>query len=34
MEKLRQAGYNQDFSSLESGVEDYVRNYLSNRNYY
>ncbi|HEU4607650.1 MAG TPA: ADP-glyceromanno-heptose 6-epimerase [Chitinophagaceae bacterium] len=34
MEKLRKAGYNQAFSSLEAGVEDYVRNYLSNRNYY
>jgi ADP-L-glycero-D-manno-heptose 6-epimerase len=29
MKKLREAGYTQDFYSLEEGVEDYVRNYLS-----
>lgn len=28
MEKLRAAGYNADFHSLEWGVADYVRNYL------
>jgi len=28
MEKLRAAGYQQPFSSLEAGVEDYVKNYL------
>ena len=28
MNKLRQAGYDAPFSSLEEGVEDYVRNYL------
>jgi ADP-L-glycero-D-manno-heptose 6-epimerase len=34
MAKLRAAGYNQPFYSLETGVEDYVRNYLSKGNYY
>ena len=29
MEKLIEAGYPNDFYSLEEGVEDYVRNYLS-----
>ena len=29
MEKLKEAGYPNDFYSLEEGVEDYVRNYLS-----
>lgn len=28
MSKLRQAGYDSPFSSLEEGVDDYVRNYL------
>lgn len=28
MQKLRLAGYNQPFYSLEEGVDDYVRNYL------
>lgn len=28
MEKLREAGYQKDFYSLEKGIEDYVRNYL------
>jgi ADP-L-glycero-D-manno-heptose 6-epimerase len=28
MDKLRQAGYDAPFSSLEEGVEDYVRHYL------
>lgn len=28
MQKLKHAGYNKPFSSLESGVEDYVKNYL------
>ena len=28
MEKLRKAGYSQPFTSLEQGVDDYVRNYL------
>lgn len=34
MEKLRQAGFKEDFYSLEDGVNDYVRNYLSKKNYY
>ncbi len=29
MKKLRDAGYSADFFSLEDGVDDYVRNYLS-----
>lgn len=29
MEKLRKAGYEQEFASLESGVDDYVRQYLT-----
>lgn len=28
MDKLRQAGYQEEFYSLEAGVEDYVQNYL------
>jgi ADP-L-glycero-D-manno-heptose 6-epimerase len=28
MEKLKKAGYQKDFYSLEAGIEDYVRNYL------
>jgi ADP-L-glycero-D-manno-heptose 6-epimerase len=34
MEKLRTAGYQDPFYSLEDGVTDYVKNYLSNKNYY
>jgi ADP-L-glycero-D-manno-heptose 6-epimerase len=34
MEKLRSAGYVQPFYSLEDGVGDYVKNYLSNKNYF
>jgi ADP-L-glycero-D-manno-heptose 6-epimerase len=34
MEKLRAVGYSEPFYSLENGVTDYVRNYLSNKNYY
>jgi ADP-L-glycero-D-manno-heptose 6-epimerase len=34
MSKLKAAGYTQSFYTLEEGVEDYVRNYLSNQNYY
>ncbi len=29
MEKLRKAGYDKPFTSLEDGVDDYVRNYLA-----
>ncbi len=34
MQKLRAAGYQKSFTSLESGVNDYVRNYLSTGKYY
>jgi ADP-L-glycero-D-manno-heptose 6-epimerase len=34
MDKLKKAGYEKDFSSLEAGVEDYVRNYLKVNQYY
>lgn len=34
MSKLREAGYEKDFYSLEEGIEDYVRNYLSVERYY
>lgn len=30
MDKLRRAGYDKPFSTLEAGVGDYVRNYLNN----
>jgi len=33
MNKLRGCGYNEPFTSLESGVEDYVKNYLMNHHY-
>ena len=28
LNKLRSAGYNEEFTSLEDGIEDYVSNYL------
>jgi ADP-L-glycero-D-manno-heptose 6-epimerase len=34
MKKIRAAGYNENMISLEQGVNDYVRNYLSQRKYY
>lgn len=34
MQKLRDAGYTNEFYSLEEGVEDYVRNYLAPSKYY
>ncbi|HZG25263.1 MAG TPA: ADP-L-glycero-D-mannoheptose-6-epimerase, partial [Chitinophagaceae bacterium] len=34
MQKLRSAGYMHEFHSLESGVGDYVRNYLSPAAYF
>ncbi len=34
MEKLRSVGYKEPFYSLEKGVADYVKNYLSPHNYY
>ena len=29
MDKLREAGYREEFYSLEDGIRDYVRNYLA-----
>ncbi len=34
MDKLKAAGYTKDFYSLEKGVDDYVRNYLSQNIFY
>jgi ADP-L-glycero-D-manno-heptose 6-epimerase len=34
MAKLRRAGYGHDFTSLETGVTDYVREYLRLKRYY
>ncbi len=34
MEKLRNAGYDKPFTSLEEGVDDYVRNYLAKGAYF
>ena len=34
MDKLVKAGYTKPFSTLEEGVSDYVKNYLSGRLYY
>lgn len=34
MQKIKDAGYNQKMYSLEEGVMDYVKNYLSQRKYY
>ncbi len=34
MQKIRSAGYTEPFYSLEEGVDDYVRNYLSKGKYY
>ena len=34
MAKLRALGYDKPFTSLEKGVEDYVRNYLTEHSYY
>ena len=32
--KLKHAGYDEPFTSLEEGVDDYVKNYLSKKEYY
>lgn len=32
--KLKHAGYEETFTSLEDGINDYVRNYLSKKEYY
>ncbi len=34
MQKIRKVGYAEKMYSLEEGVNDYVRNYLSNEEYY
>ena len=34
MLKLQSVGYNKSFTPLEDGVEDYVQNYLLDKNYY
>ncbi|MDP4664237.1 MAG: ADP-glyceromanno-heptose 6-epimerase [Salibacteraceae bacterium] len=34
MRKLRNAGYSKQFYTLETGIEDYVNNYLSQNKYY
>jgi len=34
MDKLKAAGYTKEFYSLEKGVDDYVRNYLSKNTFY
>ncbi len=34
MAKLKSIGFTQEFTSLEDGVEDYVKNYLSSNSYY
>lgn len=34
MQKLRDIGYTKPFHTLEQGVEDYVKNYLSSKRYY
>lgn len=34
MDKLKTAGYDREFYSLEKGVDDYVRNYLSKNLFY
>ena len=34
MAKISSAGYTEPFYSLEEGVGDYVRNYLSGHKYY
>ena len=34
MEKLRSIGYDQDFYSLEEGIEEYVQEFLIKRRYF
>ena len=34
MQKLKAVGYTKQFTTLESGVKDYVQNYLIDKNYY
>jgi ADP-L-glycero-D-manno-heptose 6-epimerase len=33
MEKLRSIGYSKPFTSLEDGIDDYVKNYLATNSY-
>ncbi len=34
MQKLKAVGFTKEFTTLESGVQDYVQNYLADKNYY
>ena len=34
MSKLKNVGYNNSFTSLEDGIDDYVNNYLLTNNIY
>ena len=34
LEKLKNAGYDKPFHSLEEGIDDYVRNYLEAGRYF
>jgi ADP-L-glycero-D-manno-heptose 6-epimerase len=34
MEKLKGQGYSEKFYSLEEGIDDYVKNYLSQKKYF
>jgi ADP-L-glycero-D-manno-heptose 6-epimerase len=34
MQKIKTAGYNEKMYSLEKGINDYIRNYLSKNKYY
>lgn len=34
MDKLRSIGYDKEFTSLEEGVDDYVKNYIKEQKYY
>jgi ADP-L-glycero-D-manno-heptose 6-epimerase len=34
MDKLRNAGYDKSFTTLEGGIDDYVKNYLTGEKYF
>jgi ADP-L-glycero-D-manno-heptose 6-epimerase len=34
MNKLRKAGYDENFFSIEKGIDDYVKNFLLSHSYY